>query len=139
MKHHILTTRQVAAIMAKGKRGLYLDGANLYLQISRYSEDLKNGAASWLFRFERDGRLHSMGLGSAKVITLARARASLPTSVRSFFAETTRFEVRRAKKEQTREERERRHAEKRESLTFRDAAKKFISLHAPMWDDDCPP
>jgi hypothetical protein len=39
------------------KRGLYGDGGNLWLQVSQ------SGTKSWIFRFMRNGKPHSLGLG----------------------------------------------------------------------------
>jgi hypothetical protein len=51
-------------------RGRYVsDGQNLVLQIS------PSGSKSWIFRYERHGRLREVGLGSAAVVTLAMARS----------------------------------------------------------------
>ena len=48
--------------------GRHCDGGGLYLQISRA------GAKSWIFRYQLDGRVRDMGLGSAAIIGLADAR-----------------------------------------------------------------
>src|ERR1700730_11751999 len=50
------------------QRGMYADGAGLYLQVSG------NGSRSWIFRFKKDGRTRDMGLGSLATISLAEAR-----------------------------------------------------------------
>ncbi|MCA8930848.1 MAG: DUF4102 domain-containing protein, partial [Rhodospirillaceae bacterium] len=49
--------------------GLYADGGGLYLQVTAA------GAKTWIFRFQIAGRRRDMGLGSARVVTLAEARA----------------------------------------------------------------
>jgi integrase len=48
--------------------GRYCDGGGLYLQINR------SGARSWIFRYQLDGRVRDMGLGSAAIIGLGDAR-----------------------------------------------------------------
>src|SRR5262249_40507192 len=60
-----LTALQVERIK---KPGRYAVGSGAYLQIS--------GARgrSWIFRYERDGRAHHVGLGSCDYVTLAEAR-----------------------------------------------------------------
>jgi integrase len=60
-----LTTRTVASLAAPGR---YSDGANLYLSIS------PNGGKRWTFLFQRNGRQVELGLGSARIISLAKAR-----------------------------------------------------------------
>ena len=49
--------------------GYYCDGGGLYLQVS------PSVSKSWIFRFTRHGKSREMGLGSAREITLAMARA----------------------------------------------------------------
>lgn len=48
--------------------GYYADGGGLQLQVSA------TGTQSWVFRYRRAGKRHEMGLGSAQVVGLARAR-----------------------------------------------------------------
>ena len=62
---HRLTAIKVANLKAKG---LYHDGAGLYLRIT------SSGTKSWLFRFSRDGATRDMGLGPIATVSLARAR-----------------------------------------------------------------
>jgi integrase len=70
-----LTARQVAnAKPPPGKRKLLLpDGGNLFLQATR---NKRTGlmSRSWLFRYERDGVRHEMGLGPVHTRSLAEAR-----------------------------------------------------------------
>ena len=62
---HRLTAIKVANLKAKG---LYPDGAGLYLRITI------SGTKSWLFRFSRYGTTRDMGLGPIAAVSLARAR-----------------------------------------------------------------
>jgi integrase len=48
--------------------GMHGDGGGLYLQIKNVR------SKSWIFRFERGGRVRDMGLGSCATITLVEAR-----------------------------------------------------------------
>ena len=48
--------------------GTYQDGDGLFLKID------KRGGAYWLLRLQRDGRRQDIGLGSAKLVSLAEAR-----------------------------------------------------------------
>ena len=64
---HRLTAIKVANLKAKG---LYPDGAGLYLRIT------SSGTKSWLYRFSRDGATRDMGLGPIATVPLARARES---------------------------------------------------------------
>jgi hypothetical protein len=44
------------------------DGDRLFLKVK------KSGGASWMVRVQRDGKRQDIGLGSAKLVTLAEAR-----------------------------------------------------------------
>ena len=54
---------------ALGTPGTYQDGDGLFLKVD------KRGGASWLLRLQRDGKRQDIGLGSAKLLTLADARS----------------------------------------------------------------
>ena len=60
-----LTARKVDAIK---RAGLYADGFGLYLQV------IGTGAKTWIFRYSLKKRRRDMGLGSAKLVSLAEAR-----------------------------------------------------------------
>jgi hypothetical protein len=72
-----LSARQVATIT---KPGRHADGGNLYLVVDA------TGARRWVFLFRWQGRLREMGLGSARDVTLARAR-ELAAEARAALAE----------------------------------------------------
>jgi integrase len=63
---HRLSSRDVANAKADG---MYHDGGGLYLQVSSGGK-----ARSWLYRYAKDGRERSMGLGPLLVVSLADAR-----------------------------------------------------------------
>lgn len=56
------------AVLTTSEPGRYGDGGGLYLVVA------KSGSRKWVFRFRWKKRLSDMGLGSASVVTLARAR-----------------------------------------------------------------
>lgn len=60
-----LTPEFVATI---DKPGMYPDGLGLYLQVSKWN------TKSWLFRYSRNYKLRSFGLGACHTITLMEAR-----------------------------------------------------------------
>ncbi|MEI6644252.1 MAG: Arm DNA-binding domain-containing protein [Novosphingobium sp.] len=61
-----LTVLAVKAAMSNP--GTYQDGDGLFLKID------KRGGAYWLLRLQRDGKRQDIGLGSAKLVSLAEAR-----------------------------------------------------------------
>src|SRR5262249_28745270 len=58
-----------AGVAALKKPGRYAVGDGAYFQISKWH------TRSWIFRYERFGRAHNMGLGPYPLISLADARA----------------------------------------------------------------
>ena len=58
----------VAVKAALANPGTYQDGEGLFLKVD------KRGGAYWLLRLQRDGKRQDIGLGSAKLLTLAEAR-----------------------------------------------------------------
>ncbi len=58
----------VAVKAALTNPGTYQDGEGLFLKVD------KRGGAYWLLRLQRDGKRQDIGLGSAKLLTLAEAR-----------------------------------------------------------------
>jgi len=62
------------------KAGKYIDGGGLYLVVA------PGGTASWVFRYERDGKRTYMGLGSLRAMGLADARAMADASRRTLAA-----------------------------------------------------
>jgi integrase len=72
-----LNARAVATV---SKRGRHADGGGLYLSIS------PNGGRRWVFLFRWHGKPTEIGFGSARDVTLARAR-ELATQARAKLAE----------------------------------------------------
>ena len=58
----------IAVKAAMATPGTYQDGDGLFLKVSR------KGAASWKLRLQHDGKRRDIGIGSAKLVTLAMAR-----------------------------------------------------------------
>ncbi|MFG1359947.1 tyrosine-type recombinase/integrase [Xanthobacter pseudotagetidis] len=84
-----LTARTVATLTTPGR---HADGGNLYLSISA------NGGRRWIFLYRWGGKQLEMGLGSARDVTLARAR-ELADAARAQLAEGINpLDVRRAER-----------------------------------------
>ncbi len=94
--------------------GAHQDGDGLFLKVS------KHGSASWVLRLQRDGKRTDHGLGSAKVMTLADARAKA-------------FDLRRAVKVEGRDPLAERRAAIAAKLTFRDAATAYHAENTGGW------
>ena len=99
----------VAVKAALANPGTYQDGDGLFLKVG------KTGAASWLLRLQRDGKRQDIGLGSAKLVTLAEARAKAA-------------ELRKAVKVEKRDVLTERKDEEAAKVTFREAATQYHSV-----------
>lgn len=111
-----LTAKQVENAGA----GMHADGDGLYLQVGA------GGSKSWVYRFILDGKQRYLGIGSAKDVTLKRAR-ELASEARQLRATgVDPIDHRRA----------RRAAEKVEAakaVTFREFALQYVASHEAGW------
>jgi integrase len=107
-----LTANEVKA--ALGKPGTYGDGNGLFLKVG------KSGSASWLLRVQHEGKRRDIGLGSAKLVTLAAARAKAA-------------EARKATREDGRDLIAEKRKAKAETVTFKEAATTYIQTRKGQW------
>jgi hypothetical protein len=113
-----LTTKRVARCLKK--RGRYPDGENLYLRVS------SPGNASWLLRYERDGRERMLGLGPLHTINLAEARDRARTARQLLLDGVDPIDQKRQDKQQ-------RALEAARAITFAEAAKTYFDQHERKW------
>jgi integrase len=96
------------------KIGRHADGGNLYLSIS------PNGGRRWVFMFRWHGKQTELGFGSARDVTLSRAR-ELATEARAQLAEGVKPKgIRRAT----------------DGTTFGDCADRLIEAMKPSWRNE---
>jgi integrase len=107
----------VAVKAALANPGTYQDGDGLFLRLG------KTGAASWIVRLQRDGKRQDIGLGSAKLVTLAEARLKA-------------VELRKAVKVEKRDVLTERKDEAAAKVTFREAASQYHSENEAGWKSD---
>lgn len=110
-----LTARAVKSALANP--GTYQDGDGLFLKVG------KTGSASWLLRLQRDGKRRDIGIGSAKLVTLAEAREKAN-------------ELRKAIKVEKRDVLAERRDEAAAKVTFREAACQYHSENEAGWKSD---
>lgn len=109
---HRLSSRKVETAAP----GIYQDGAGLQLVVKA------SGRRHWVFRYQRAGKRHDMGLGGFPDVSLARAR-DLAQEARALLAEgRDPIEARRAKSAS--------------KLTFREAAERLIEAKKPGWKSE---
>jgi len=106
-----LNARAVATISAPGR---HADGGNLYLSIS------SNGGRRWVFLYRWHRKPTEIGFGSARDVSLARAR-ELASQARAKLAEGENpKDIRKSKT----------------STTFGECADKLIEAMRPAWRSD---
>ena len=104
----------VAVKAALANPGTYQDGEGLFLKVG------KTGSASWLLRLQQDGKRRDIGVGSAKLVTLAEAREKAN-------------ELRKAVKVEKRDVLTERKDEAAAKVTFREAATQYHSENEAGW------
>lgn len=107
----------VAVKAALVSPGTYQDGEGLFLKVD------KRGGASWLLRIQRDGKRQDIGLGSAKLLTLAEARNKA-------------FGLRKAVKLDNRDVLTEKKDEAAAKISFREAACQYHSENKAGWKSD---
>jgi integrase len=107
----------VAVKAALTSAGTYQDGEGLFLKVD------KRGGASWLLRIQRDGKRQDIGLGSAKLLTLAEARNKA-------------FGLRKAVKLDNRDVLTEKKDETAAKISFREAACQYHSENKAGWKSD---
>ena len=110
----------VAKVNAITKPGLHADGLNLYLQVG------PTGTKSWLFRYMKDGKAKSMGLGPVHTVPLAMAREKATEARRRLLESIDPLEERNAL-------RSARAAAAAKMITFKECAEKYVAAHRAGW------
>jgi integrase len=116
MAIHKLTALRVDKLRKPGMHG---DGGGLWLRID-------GGSKTWVFRFMLAGQARSMGLGPYPDIGLVEARAKALEARTMRRAGADPIEARRAVQASQR-------LEAAKSITFKDAAEKYIASHRAGW------
>jgi integrase len=125
---HRLTARTIAAAKPQpGKRLVLADGGNLLLQVTGKPDG--GLSRSWVFRYERDGRRHDLGLGPLDTLSLAEARVR----ARDLRIQLLDGVDPKGVREQRRVERLAQLRERARQMTFRDCALRCIEGHEDGW------
>ena len=104
------------AVQRATKRGMYGDGAGLYLQVA------EGGSKSWILRFKRGGRTRHFGIGPLHVVSLAEARLRASVARLMLLDGRDPIEARRASRAAT-----------AKVMTFDQCAAAYIAAHRPGW------
>ena len=112
-------------VRAARKPGKLPDGDGLYLQIGAHQN-----AKSWLFRFEKIGKQHEMGLGPYPSMSLAAARDAARECRKLRDAGIDPLQHRRDREDQARQAAKARSAQSR---TFKQAATEYINDQKAGW------
>jgi hypothetical protein len=118
MKTNQLSARKVVTAT---EPGYYGDGGGLYLQVSKTYK-----SRNWVFRFALNGRAREMGLGSVNVFTLAEARERAHKCRQLLADGIDPIEDRKRRRDLE-------HAATADKILFKDAAERFLNVHADTW------
>jgi len=129
---NLLTELQVKnAKPAKGKFVTrLLDGANLYLQITKSESGGFN--RNWIFRYELDGERHDLGLGPAHTVGLKEARVKAAELRLQIYDGIDPMQERADLKA----ERLAQKAEKVKATTFKACAEAYYKIHHTSWSNE---
>ena len=115
-------SNRLSAVEVKGinRKGMYHDGAGLYLQVST------RGAKSWIYRFMLNGRPREMGLGPLTALSLAAARKRAAKCRELRLDGIDPIEARK-------EQRDQRRLEAARAMTFDMCAAAYVDAHKAGW------
>nr|WP_281721292.1 site-specific integrase [Nitrosomonas nitrosa] len=112
-------------VKRRSKPGMYADGAGLFLQVTTGIDG--EPRKSWVLRYRSpSGRPREMGLGSIGVVDLVRARAKAEAARTLIAANIDPIEHRKR-------ERILAAAAEATTVTFRQAAERFLEAHLETW------
>ena len=109
-----------AAIAALKKPGRYAVGDGAYFQISKWH------TRSWIFRYERLGKAHNMGLGPYPLISVADARAKARNAKRMLLDGIDPLQAKRKARTDALLQIAR-------TKTFKECAEQYIATHDSDW------
>jgi integrase len=115
-----LSAKKVAKLLSKGEPGNWHDGQGLRLEIRSAN------SGSWVSRYEMNGRERWMGLGPARLFTLAEARERNRRARQKLVDGIDPLDERRA-------ERAAALAAAKRTVTFTEAAEAYIAGNAAKW------
>ena len=119
--YHRLTARQVInARPAKNRRATMLaDGGCLFLQVSASANHIRR---SWVFKYQRDGNRHEMGLGPLRDVSLSEAREKASHLRKQLLNGIDPFAAKRQQEEQRR-------VEAAKAMTFGECVEAYLQTH----------
>jgi integrase len=118
-----LTVKRVEKLLRAGVPGKHTDGGDVR-GLMLCIEGKKS--AHWLLRWQRDGRVRHMGLGSARDLPLAAARDKAKEQREKIARNTDPLDLRQKEREAQREAEAKR-------ITFRQAVERYHKDHAKGW------
>jgi integrase len=104
--------------------GWYCDGAGLYLLVGR-----RGSSKSWVYRYQQNGQVHFMGLGSLLMVSLKKAREKARVCREQRGDGIDPLDAKRAN-----QRRQRLAAAK--AMTFKECAEAYIKAHRAGWKND---
>ncbi len=107
-----------AKVRTLQKPGRYADGNGLYLQVKGSKSGISK---SWVFRYSKHKRAHTIGLGPLSIVSLAEARLAALEARKHLYHGKDPLEVKRQAHVVS------------DAPTFKEAATTYIDIHTPTW------
>ena len=120
-----LTVKRVEKLVRAGVRTKVTDGGADGVRGLMLAVESKTSAA-WIFRFQRDGKVYHMGIGSARDVPLASARAKARREREKLADGVNPLALKRAQRATAA-------AASARTLTFKQAAERYHEAHAAAW------
>jgi integrase len=118
---HLQMGKLTAKFVESARPGMHGDGGGLYLQVGK-----GDAAKSWVFRYKLAGKQRYMGLGSAIVVPLKKARELADAARLARAGHVDPINEREAKRAADR-------IEAAKVVTFGEYADRYISSHQAAW------
>jgi integrase len=127
-----LTVKRVQRLMRKGEPGRFLDSGSTGIRGLHLCVANRNNA-SWGLRYQLDGRTHWLGLGSARDITLEKAREKAKQAREKLADKIDPLDLKKAERQARKDELARQEAAAARMMTFEKCAEAFMIAKRAEW------
>jgi integrase len=127
-----LTVKRVTKLIRKGEPGRFLDSGSTGVRGLHLCVGGKNNA-SWGLRYQLDGRTHWLGLGSARDITLEKARQKAKAAREQLADKIDPLDLKKAERQQRKDEKAKKAIDAARMMSFEKCAEAFILARQTEW------
>jgi integrase len=127
-----LTVKRVQRLVRKGEPGRFLDSGSTGVRGLHLCVANRNNA-SWGLRFQLDGKTRWMGLGSARDISLEKARQKAKAAREQLADKIDPLDLKNAERQTRKAEKAKKEAEAERMMTFEQCANAYIVARSAQW------